>query len=95
VTWRTSTHSNIQACVEVGWRTSTYTLSQHCVETATFRTSTYSMNAGACVEAGQDDKIIGVRDTKDRNGPVLEFSPAAWRKFLLNTVDLPAYSRLD
>jgi hypothetical protein len=25
--------------------------------------------------------MIAVRDTKDRNGPVLQVSPAAWRRF--------------
>jgi hypothetical protein len=32
------------------------------------------------VEVGSADRIL-VRDAKDRSGPVLRFSPAAWRKF--------------
>jgi len=26
-------------------------------------------------------RVIFVRDTKDRSGPVLRFSPAVWRRF--------------
>ena len=48
-----------------GWRKSSYTTS----------------NGGNCVEvAGQESRVL-VRDTKDRSGPVLRFSPAAWRRF--------------
>jgi hypothetical protein len=32
------------------------------------------------VEVGSADRVL-VRDTKDRSGPVLRFSPAAWRRF--------------
>ena len=46
------------------------------------------LNPGARpVEAGHGgsrvtraDRVL-VRDTKDRSGPVLRFSPAAWRRF--------------
>jgi hypothetical protein len=45
--------------------------------------STYSSNGGAsCIEVGQAARIIAVRDTKqDGAGPVLRFTPAAWRRF--------------
>ena len=46
-----------------------------------WRKSTYSSNGGGeCVEVGSADRVL-VRDTKDRSGPVLRFSPAAWRRF--------------
>jgi hypothetical protein len=47
-----------------------------------WRTASYSSNGGGnCVEvAGQAGRVL-VRDTKDRTGPVLGFSPAAWRRF--------------
>ncbi len=47
-----------------------------------WRKSTYSSNGGAsCVEVGQAIRIIAVRDTKQHGrGPVLRFTPAAWRR---------------
>jgi hypothetical protein len=46
-----------------------------------WRKSTRS-DDGNCVEmARADDGTVGLRDSKDTAGPVLEFSPAAWRKF--------------
>ncbi|MEV1107750.1 DUF397 domain-containing protein [Micromonospora sp. NPDC049751] len=51
---------------------------------AQWRKSTRSGNdAGACVEIA--DNLPGrvhVRDSKDRDGGVLTFSPAAWRSFV-------------
>ena len=48
-----------------------------------WRKSTYSSNGGAsCVEVGQATRAIAVRDTKQAGrGPVLRFTPAAWRRF--------------
>ncbi len=49
---------------------------------ARWRTSSYSGNGGGtCVEIGQARRGVLVRDTTDRSGPVLRFSPAAWRRF--------------
>ncbi|MFD2767773.1 DUF397 domain-containing protein [Micromonospora eburnea] len=49
-----------------------------------WRTSTRSADGGGnCVEVA--DNLPGrvlVRDSKDRQGPVLAFGPAAWRAFL-------------
>ena len=47
-----------------------------------WRKSSYSGgNGGSCVEVGQAGHVL-VRDTKqDATGPVLRFSPAAWRRF--------------
>jgi hypothetical protein len=52
------------------------------METMNWRKSTYSSgNGGECVEvAGHANRVL-VRDTKDRQGPTLAFSPAAWRRF--------------
>jgi Domain of unknown function (DUF397) len=41
--------------------------------------SSYSGNGG-CVEVAAGDHVL-VRDTKVRHGPVLTFSPQAWRRF--------------
>jgi hypothetical protein len=47
-----------------------------------WRTSSYTGNGGGnCVEVGDAARMIIVRDTKDRSGPVLRFSLAAWRRF--------------
>jgi hypothetical protein len=44
--------------------------------------SSYS-SSGNCVEVAARDRghRVMVRDTKDRPGPALRFSPAAWRRF--------------
>ena len=50
----------------------------------TWRKSSYSGgNGGNCVEVGThaDAGRVLIRDTKDRQGPVLTFSPEAWRQF--------------
>jgi hypothetical protein len=43
-------------------------------------------NGGACVEvADAIPTVVGVRDSKDPTGPVLTFSPDAWRAFVRDT----------
>ena len=46
-----------------------------------WRKSSLSFSNQNCVEVGSGPGVIGVRDTKDRNGPVLTFAAAAWRDF--------------
>ncbi len=47
-----------------------------------WRKSTYSSNGGAtCVEIGDAPHAVLVRDTQDRTGPMLRFSPDTWRRF--------------
>ncbi|GAB3831925.1 DUF397 domain-containing protein [Dactylosporangium cerinum] len=49
-----------------------------------WRKSTRS-DDGNCVEvAWADDGTIGLRDSKDTAGPVLEFGPLAWQTFTDN-----------
>jgi hypothetical protein len=51
-----------------------------------WRKSSYSGGEGNCVEVAElPDGTRLVRDTKDRNGPVLRFSAAAWRRFTTGT----------
>jgi hypothetical protein len=45
-----------------------------------WRKSTHSNKGGDCVEVA--DLGIGVRDSKDPNGPVLFFARAEWRAFV-------------
>ena len=49
--------------------------------TAWRKPSRSSGNGGNCVEVGQANRDVAVRDTKDRSGPVLRFAPDAWRRF--------------
>ena len=51
---------------------------------ALWRTASYSGNDGGnCIEVGRGDtSTILVRDTKDRDGALLQFSAEAWRRFL-------------
>jgi Domain of unknown function (DUF397) len=50
---------------------------------AGWRKSSYSgANGGNCVEVASPRGAVAVRDTKqDGTGPVLRFTPSAWRKF--------------
>jgi len=50
---------------------------------AEWRKSSYSGgNGGQCVEVATNlPGIIAVRDSKDRSGPILAFSPAEWEAF--------------
>ena len=48
-----------------------------------WRKASYSSNGGGnCVEVGESRRGMLVRDTKDRAGAVLRFSPDAWRRFV-------------
>ena len=50
-----------------------------------WRKSSYSSsNGGECIEIADDDSLIFVRDTRDRQGPMLRFTADAWAKFAEN-----------
>ncbi|MGC4879187.1 DUF397 domain-containing protein [Micromonospora sp. DT43] len=51
---------------------------------ATWRKSTRSGSSGGdCVEVADNlAGIVGVRDSKDPDGPSLVFGPASWRAFV-------------
>lgn len=53
---------------------------------AIWRKSTRSgNNGGACVEVAANlPGVVRVRDSKDRQGPVLAFATTAWRAFVQN-----------
>ena len=54
----------------------------NCVEVAgRWRKSSHSMGTECAEVASLPAGIVAVRDTQDRGGPVLTFSPAAWREF--------------
>lgn len=49
---------------------------------AVWRTSSRSNGQGQCVECTSGDNFIAVRDSKDRQGPVLVFTSAEWMAFI-------------
>ncbi|MFD5465542.1 DUF397 domain-containing protein [Kitasatospora sp. NPDC127059] len=49
----------------------------------TWTKSTYSgTEGGNCVEVAASPSAVHVRDSKDKTGPVLTFSPEAWAAFI-------------
>jgi hypothetical protein len=59
------------------------------IDGAQWRKSTYSgSNGGACVEVADNlPGLVAVRDSKDRSGPVLTFTPAQWAVFTARVRD--------
>jgi hypothetical protein len=52
---------------------------------ADWRKSSYSSNAGNCVEvAGNLPGVVAVRDSKNAAGHALIFTSAEWRAFIAN-----------
>ncbi len=47
-----------------------------------WRKSSYSGLESNCVEVGGAPGLVGVRDSKDAEGPVLEFGRAQWSAFV-------------
>ncbi|GAA5177666.1 DUF397 domain-containing protein [Rugosimonospora acidiphila] len=54
---------------------------------AAWHKSTRSSGNGNCVEVAILDDAVAVRDTKDRSGPVLVFTPAEWGAFVAGAKD--------
>jgi hypothetical protein len=52
-----------------------------------WRRSTRSANAANCVEVCIGPTGVEVRDSKDRDGPVLTYTHSEWRAFLAGAVD--------
>ena len=51
-----------------------------------WRKSSYSNGGtGDCVEIAFGSNGVGVRDSKNTDGPTLAFAPAVWRKFVQRT----------
>lgn len=52
------------------------------VDNATWRKASYSGgNGGSCVEVAQAARGVAVRDTTNRAGKTLGFTPDAWASF--------------
>ena len=66
---------------EDGWRTSSYSITNgDCIEVGAWRKSS-RCTGGECVEVGSGTAVVGVRDTKLAQSPILAFSPDAWTRF--------------
>ncbi|SDX20030.1 protein of unknown function [Saccharopolyspora shandongensis] len=67
-TWRKSSYSgsNGGQCIEVAWR----------------KSSRSGSNGAACVEVAVQSAVVGVRDSKDPDGPVLVFDSGSFARFL-------------
>lgn len=48
---------------------------------AAWRKSSHSGNNGGCVEVAGLAAAVGVRDSKDPDGPALVVTPGAWQAF--------------
>lgn len=48
----------------------------------TWRKSTRSGSSGACIEVATPLPVVMVRDSKDRQGPVISFSAGQWAGFV-------------
>ncbi|MFI9261764.1 DUF397 domain-containing protein [Streptomyces sioyaensis] len=89
LTWFKSSYSSDEGgnCLEVAyeWHKSSYSSEQggNCLEVAyTWHKSSHSSEqGGACVEVAAHPTTIHVRDSKDPQGPHLDFSPRAWAAF--------------
>ncbi|GAA4860187.1 DUF397 domain-containing protein [Saccharopolyspora cebuensis] len=69
--WQVSSYSGPRVnCVEV------------CHDFAGWRKSSHSGAEGDCVEVGTAPGVVGVRDSKHRDGAVLVFGRASWQRFI-------------
>jgi hypothetical protein len=81
--WRMSSYTTNGSCVKVAFAKSSHSSDGACVEVGVARTSSHSGQLHDCVEVeGLPEGWVAVRDTKDRDGPVLQFNPTEWQAFL-------------
>ncbi|MEW1546000.1 DUF397 domain-containing protein [Streptomyces tsukubensis] len=69
---------------ESAWFKSSYSGNNgnSCVEVAWFKSSYSNGNGNNCVEVADLATRVGVRDSKQSNGPALTVTPAAWAAFV-------------
>ncbi|MEU7981234.1 DUF397 domain-containing protein [Micromonospora sp. NPDC049081] len=57
---------------------------------ASWRKSTRSGSDTNCVEVAAAAHVVGVRDSKDRSGPMLAFDRSAWSAFVADLSTRPS-----
>lgn len=71
---------------DLAWFKSSYSSAQgdDCIEVAlSWHKSSYSSgSSGDCVEVATCPETVHVRDSKDKEGPHLAFSPTEWSAFV-------------
>lgn len=60
-------------------------LSGNGLEAAAWRKTRRSIGNGECVEVAPLVGTVGVRDSVDPRGPVLQYSAGSWRSFIVAT----------
>lgn len=62
-----------------------------------WRKSSYSCDSANCVEVALSSDLVGVRDSKDADGPALAYQVGSWRSFMVavrtGEFDLPGSRR--
>jgi hypothetical protein len=86
--WTKSTYSGMHDCVE--WRKSSRSFESDCVE---FHISSYC-NVDGCI-AVHAGETIQVRDSKDPEGPILNFTPESWTSFINGVKEDQFATRVD
>lgn len=85
-TWRKSSFSAAGNgnCIEVAWRKSSHSgaTNGNCVEVAWNKSSFSAAGNGDCVEVAFVVEAVAVRDSKNPDGPRLEFPQSQWRRFV-------------
>ncbi|MFF2354794.1 DUF397 domain-containing protein [Kitasatospora sp. NPDC058115] len=84
--WFKSSHSGNEggACVEIAWFKSSHSGAEggECIEVGWHKSSHSSNEGGECIEVAETTSAVLVRDSKDKSGPHLTFTPEAWQSFL-------------
>jgi hypothetical protein len=59
-----------------------------------WRKASYTNGGENCVEVADNKSRVLVRDTKDSQGPMLRFTPDAWRRFAKQLKNLASRRRI-
>lgn len=52
------------------------------IEFGSWRKSSFSLDEVNCVEVAHGAEAVGVRDSKQTDGPVLVFAPGSWSRLV-------------